>query len=457
MQAPRRSLVPGVPAVGAAMPGDRPEQWPPRRFVAAAPGMEQLDLDRVHRIDIRVTQADRPLHDRVAVEELVRLDDRQHRGHRSPVLGRQRLPESLPIVSCRHERDVRLRDLEARLRERHLEVLHERAEERPFGVEPPQPGEPLALEPYAAKAAPQPYQAGRRQRFCVQANTQGIARSASSSPVAAASGREAGRDPIFSSASSSTGVKLRKNAGKADRPRPGPGASMAPRRPARPSCPGRRRSVVRARRRQGTRSAPSPRRPPRGSVPRARKPVLERDRLALLGQLQATVDGAARLREDAGMGRAAAPARRAAAPVEDRQRDATVSGDPRQLLLRAIDLPLGCRDSRRPCPSPSSPPSPRARAAGCGRGSPPRAGRPPAGRRSSRAAARPATRRRLLGRGASAARTSSAVRVIETISRSTPAAPCLACAAAAATSVSRIRSSGAWIAEACTRRSSFAR
>ena len=62
---------------------------------------------------------------------------------------------------------------------------------------------------------PQPYQAGSRQRFCVHAKTHGIARSASSSLRPAASGRETGREPISSSASSSTGVKLRKKGGNA--------------------------------------------------------------------------------------------------------------------------------------------------------------------------------------------------------------------------------------------------
>jgi hypothetical protein len=62
-------------------------------------------------------------------------------------------------------------------------------------------------------AAPQPYQAGRRQRFWVQAKTQGIARRElrSASPP----GRLAGREPRVKSESSSTGVKDRKKVGKA--------------------------------------------------------------------------------------------------------------------------------------------------------------------------------------------------------------------------------------------------
>ncbi len=77
------------------------------------------------------------------------------------------------------------------------------------------------------------------------------------------------------------------------------------------------------------------------SLREARQAVLEGDRLALLGELQPAVDRAARLREDAGMRGAAAPSRRAATPVEDRQLDVPARRDARQLLLGAVDLPLG--------------------------------------------------------------------------------------------------------------------
>ena len=158
------------------------------------------------------------------------------------------------------------------------------------------------------------------------------------------------------------------------------------------------------------------------------------------------------------MRRAAAPSRRAAAAVEDRQLDAPGRGDPRQLLLGAVDLPLrrqvaavlarvGVADHHLE----------RARA-GCGRGSPPRAGRPRAGRRSSRAAARPASAAPASRASASASRTSSAVRVIETISRSTAATPCRCLRARGGGEACRgAARPGARIAEAWTRRSSFAR
>ena len=83
----------------------------------------------------------------MAIEQLIRLDDGEHRVRPcadAPLTAHaQNRSRSAPR---RHERDVGLRDLEARLGERHLEVLDERAEERPFGVEAPQPGEPLTLE-----------------------------------------------------------------------------------------------------------------------------------------------------------------------------------------------------------------------------------------------------------------------------------------------------------------------
>ena len=116
----------------AAIPAIERSSGRLRGLVAAAPGAQQLDLDRVHRIDVRVAQPDRALHDRVAVEQLVRLDDREHRVDRAPMLVGERRPEPVAIGSRRHERDVGLGDLEARLRERHLEVLDERAEERPL-------------------------------------------------------------------------------------------------------------------------------------------------------------------------------------------------------------------------------------------------------------------------------------------------------------------------------------
>ena len=153
--------------------------------------------------------------------------------------------------------------------------------------------------PYAGKAVPHPNHAGSRQRFCVHANTHGIARSASSSPSPPPRAATTGREPISSSASSSTGVKLRKKRGKPGPPRRARGRPpCAETRRARSSCPARPRSA-----------APSPRRGKRGQQRRRdrrlevalREPgqaVLEGDRLTLLGQLEPAVDRAWRLRED---------------------------------------------------------------------------------------------------------------------------------------------------------------
>ena len=63
----------------------------------------------------------------------------------------------------------------------------------------------------STKAAPRPYHAGIKQRFCVHENTHGIARRSASvrSPR-----RRAGRDPIFKLSISSIGVADPKNSMK---------------------------------------------------------------------------------------------------------------------------------------------------------------------------------------------------------------------------------------------------
>ncbi len=76
------------------------------------------------------------------------------------------------------------------------------------------------------------------------------------------------------------------------------------------------------------------------SIGQSRKAVLEGDGLALLGELEPPGRMSGRLREDRGVGRPAATTRAAAATVEDRQLDATPSGQAREQLLRPEDLPL---------------------------------------------------------------------------------------------------------------------
>ena len=85
--------------------------------------MQELDLDRVHRVDVRVPQAHGTLDHRLAVEQRVLLDDLEHRGDRPRVLVLERGEETHGLRALRDEREVAARDLEARLRERHLEVL----------------------------------------------------------------------------------------------------------------------------------------------------------------------------------------------------------------------------------------------------------------------------------------------------------------------------------------------
>ena len=170
-----------------------------------APAAEELDLDRVHRVDVGIPEPDRALHDRVAVEQLARLDDLEHGRDRALVLGADRLVQARVLDEV-EVAGARSRGSTSR--------ASSRGSRRASGRRPSRGRGGAARATSApAKAVPQPYHAGSRQRFCVHAKTQGIARSEPrSSPP---SGRRAGREPISSSASSSTGVKLRKNGTKA--------------------------------------------------------------------------------------------------------------------------------------------------------------------------------------------------------------------------------------------------
>ena len=96
-------------------------------LVAGAVAAEQLDLDRVHRVDVGVADPDRAADDGAPLEQPLLADDREHRGDRALVLGGDRAEEALRVELVRDELEVLARDLEARLRERHLEVVDERA------------------------------------------------------------------------------------------------------------------------------------------------------------------------------------------------------------------------------------------------------------------------------------------------------------------------------------------
>ena len=109
--------------------------------------------------------------------------------------------------------------------------------------------------------------------------------------------------------------------------------------------------------------------------------VLERDRLALLGELEPAVDGVRRLGEDRGVRRAAAAPRAAAPAVEDGQLDAALAREPGERLLRPEDLPLGRDDAAVLARVGVADHHLEPRARRCGRGAPRRAAAAP--RRSS--------------------------------------------------------------------------
>src|SRR5439155_18171942 len=71
----------------------------------------------------------------------------------------------------------------------------------------------------------------------------------------------------------------------------------------------------------------------------SRQAVLERDRLALLGEPEAAVDRAGRLRDDRCIAGPAAPPRRTAASLEERQLDTASATERDELLLRPVHLP----------------------------------------------------------------------------------------------------------------------
>src|SRR5215204_4140470 len=110
----------GVPQSGGD-PAYRAEKRPGRRLLAGAIPAQELDLNRVHRVDIRIPEPDRALQDGMAVEELPRLDDPEHARDSALVLSEDRSEEPLAIRRGRDELEVALGDLEARLGEGHLE------------------------------------------------------------------------------------------------------------------------------------------------------------------------------------------------------------------------------------------------------------------------------------------------------------------------------------------------
>ena len=114
--------------------------------------------------------------------------------------------------SAGHELEVAACDLEARLRQRHLQVLDQRAEERERAIEPPQLAQPVARarERLERRAAAVP----RGQQAPVLRPREHPWDRPQPRQVVLGAGPPAGREPISNSASSSTGVNARKNSTK---------------------------------------------------------------------------------------------------------------------------------------------------------------------------------------------------------------------------------------------------
>ena len=128
----------------------------------------------------------------------------------------------------------------------------------------------------------------------------------------------------------------------------------------------------------------------------AAQPVVERDRLALLGQPQPSRWMPGRLREDRRVGRSASAAGAAAAAVEDRQLDPALGRDAREPLLRPVDLPVRGQIAAvlaRVRVADHHLRAALARRAGRRRAATRRSPGPPAATRSSRTAARPGAAR----------------------------------------------------------------
>ena len=154
----------------AAMPAIERSSGGSAALVAAAVAPEQLDLDRVHRVDVRIAQAHRPLHDRMAVEQVAR--PRRSRARRRPCARARR--RSAPTGARRRRaRGTRARSPCSTSR------ASSRGSARACGRTATRGRAAAArLRSVSTRTrVPQPYHAGSRQRFCVHAKTHGIARS----------------------------------------------------------------------------------------------------------------------------------------------------------------------------------------------------------------------------------------------------------------------------------------
>ena len=273
----------------------------------AAPALQQLDLDRVHRVDVGVAQPDRLLEHRVAVEQLPRLDDLEHGVARAVVLVAQRAEDAL-----RRARRRRRARGSARRSPCSTSRATSRGSRRARGRTASRGRAARSSVDAERPRAPSPRRA-RRGRCSVSASTRrptGSRGAPRARRPPAASGRDTGREPS---------VEQRELVERRERAQE---ARAAPGRPTRPR--GRARAAARetasivSRAPSGASADPvrergEERRGDRGlEVPPREpgQPVLERDRLALLGELEAAVDRVRRLGEDRRVGRALLRARR---------------------------------------------------------------------------------------------------------------------------------------------------
>ena len=178
------------------MPGDRARERSAQALAAlvverrVAPGVQQLDLHGVDRIDVRVAQADRALHRRMPVEQLARAHDREHRVDRALVLVDHERVHAVALGALGHEVEVEpRRSAGSTSRGSSRRSRRARGRTASRGTCGAACAAPPRVSASGPSAVPTPYQAGSRQRFCVHENTHGIARSPDSSPPPAGPSR----------------------------------------------------------------------------------------------------------------------------------------------------------------------------------------------------------------------------------------------------------------------------
>ena len=296
---------------------------------AGAIAAQKLDLDGVHRIDVGVAQSDGLLDDCVSIEEVLRTDDSPHGVDGEGVLLGDRREEARVV----HEVEVPLGDLEARLRQSHLEVLDERPEEGPLAVEAAQIAHAHRRE---GAAAPVP---GREEAAVLRPGED--PRDGAERREVVVGGRTARR--------AGSDLEQRELVDRRELPEEGEEAIVPPDEIAVPLLGATRHRLEQLpravrRRRPGylgkRRQERCGHRRLEVAIREAREAVLEGHGLTLLGQLQTTGRMPRRLGEDRGMRRAASTSGAAAAAVEDRQLHVSGCRELDERALGLVDLPL---------------------------------------------------------------------------------------------------------------------